>query len=467
MIEIFKDTNYDFLGRKYLFIGVSLLVLIAGAANVAWRLLDGNPNTQPFNMGVDFSGGTLATIKMRGRPDPGVIRAALEKQGFDGSKVSVQPVSDQIGQAPKNEVLVRLPNLVGVEQREGESVTAARATADVDVGKAKLRAALSTLNDPGETANKIDLNAVGRDQLKAELLRLDPLGLGAGGAAQSADARYGEIAARIVDYREKDRNGLIASLDEVKNLSGLEPQLGQALSQHFYAGVAAIKSTDAVSPQVGADLRNRAVYVTLAACLGMLAYIAFRFKSLGFGVGAVVAVFHDVLVTLCVFSFTRWEINLTVIAALLTLIGFSMNDTIVIFDRVREMLRTRRREKLDKLTNDAVNQTLSRTVITNGTTFLTVLALVLFGGEVLKSFSWALLIGIVVGTYSTVYIASPVMLWWEGRRARPRLATAGAAAVPAPSAEASSAAAPAGARSAGRPKTKKGKKTGSASSVGR
>src|SRR5215204_4053132 len=156
MIEIFKDTNYDFLGRKYLFIGVSLLVLIAGAANVAWRLLDGNPNTQPFNMGVDFSGGTLATIKMRGRPDPGVIRAALGEQGFDGSKVSVQPVSDQIGQAPKNEVLVRLPNLVGVEQREGESVTAARATADVDVGAAKLRAALATLNDPGETANKID-----------------------------------------------------------------------------------------------------------------------------------------------------------------------------------------------------------------------------------------------------------------------------------------------------------------------
>jgi preprotein translocase subunit SecF len=136
----------------------------------------------------------------------------------------------------------------------------------------------------------------------------------------------------------------------------------------------------------------------------------------------VTAVFHDVLVTLGIFSIMQWEINLTVIAALLTLVGFSMNDTIVIFDRIREILRTRRREGLAKITNDAVNETLSRTVITNGTAFLTILALVLFGGEVLRSFSWALFIGVVVGTYSTVYIASPVMLWWEGWRGRVRAA---------------------------------------------
>jgi preprotein translocase subunit SecF len=122
----------------------------------------------------------------------------------------------------------------------------------------------------------------------------------------------------------------------------------------------------------------------------------------------------------------QWEINLTVIAALLTLVGFSMNDTIVIFDRVRELLRIKRREPLEKLTNDSVNETMSRTVITNGTAFLTVLALVLFGGEVLRSFSWALLIGIVVGTYSTIYVASPVMLWWEAWKARKRTVLASA-----------------------------------------
>ncbi len=158
----------------------------------------------------------------------------------------------------------------------------------------------------------------------------------------------------------------------------------------------------------------------------MLLYVAFRFKSWGFGIGGVTAVFHDVMITLGIFSIMQWEINLTVIAALLTLVGFSMNDTIVIFDRVRELLRIRRREPLEKLTNDSVNETMSRTVITNGTAFLTVLALVLFGGEVLKSFSWSLLIGVVVGTYSTIYIASPVMLWWEAWKTSSRKATVGA-----------------------------------------
>ena len=426
MIEIFKNTNYDFLGKKWLFLGLSCLVLLAGAASVAWRALDGNPNTRPFNLGVDFDGGTVATVKFRERPDPNRLRDAIAKQGIEASKITIQPVGDEIGQPPKNEVLVRLPNLVGVEQQAGQSETAARATADADIGKQKIRAALDSLNNPADVQNKTDINAAGSDKIKDELLRLDPLNLRGGGATQSADARYGEIAARIVDYREKERGGLIPSLDVVKNLSGLEPQLGQALDQHFFAGAAAVKSTDAVSPQVGADLRNRAVYVTLLACAGMLLYVAFRFKSWGFGIGAVVAVFHDVLVTLGIFSIVQWEINLTVIAALLTLVGFSMNDTIVIFDRIREMLRFRRREKLEVLTNDAVNQTLSRTIITNGLTFLTVFALVLFGGEVLKSFSWALFIGIIVGTYSTIYIASPFMLWWEGRKGAPRLATAGA-----------------------------------------
>src|SRR5262249_45071185 len=168
-------------------------------------------------------------------------------------------------------------------------------------------------------------------------------------------------------------------------------------------------SAEAVSPQVGADLRNRAIYVTIVACLGMLAFIWFRFKSLGFGIGAVIACFHDVLVTLGIFSIMQWEVNLTVIAALLTLVGYSMNDTIVIFDRIREMLRTRRRDTLEKLSNDAINQTLSRTVITSGLTFLTVCAMLAFGGEVLKSFSWCLFIGIIIGTYSSTYTATPSM----------------------------------------------------------
>jgi preprotein translocase subunit SecF len=402
MIEIFKNTNYDFLGKKTIAIGFSCLLILAGIGSMIYRAYDGRDNTHPFNLGVDFDGGTLATVKFRSAPDLNRLRAALSSQGIETGKVTLQPVGEQIGQAPKNEVLVRLPNLVNVIRQEGQSETAARATDDADIGKQKILAALATLNE-ASTQGKVDINALGRDQLASAL----------SARAGLDSTRAAEVASRIVDYREKSRDGLIGSIDEVKNLSGVDPQIGGSLDQSFFAGEAAVKSVEAVSPQVGADLRNRAIFVSLISCLGMLIYVAFRFKSWGFGIGSVVAVFHDVLVTLGFFSIMQWEINLTVIAALLTLIGYSMNDTIVIFDRIRELLRSRRRESLEVLANDSINQTLSRTIITNGLTFLTVFALVLFGGEVLKSFSWALFIGIIVGSYSTIYIASPFMLVWE------------------------------------------------------
>lgn len=175
-----------------------------------------------------------------------------------------------------------------------------------------------------------------------------------------------------------------------------------------------IVGTDAVGAIAGAQLRNKAIAVTLAALVGILIYIAFRFEWT-YGAAAVIAVFHDVLVTLGFFSIFQWEISLTVIAALLTLVGFSVNDTIVVFDRIRENRKLHRRDSLYKITNDAINQTLSRTVITNGLVFLSVLALVLFGGDVLRAFSLALFIGVIFGTYSSIAIASPIMVWWEQR----------------------------------------------------
>src|SRR5215510_1432660 len=358
MIEIFRDTKYDFLSKKWICLALACAVLLIGLGSVMWRALDSDPNTRPFNMGVDFTGGTIVNAKFKQRPDPDQIRAAIEKQGIESSKIIIQPVGEQIGQAPKNEVLIRLPNLLNVERREGESETAAKATADADIGGQKIRDALASLNDPAVAKDKVDLNLINRDALKDELTRLAPLNLSSMG--QSADARYGEIAARIISYREKERGGLIGGLDEIKNLGDIEPQLGAALDRRFFAGVAAIKSTDAVSPQVGADLRNRAIYVTLLACLGMMLFVAYRFKSWGFGIGGVTAVFHTVLITLGLFSVMQWEIDMTVIAALLTLVGFQMNDMIVVFDRIREMLRVRRREALEKLTNDAINETMSR-----------------------------------------------------------------------------------------------------------
>ncbi|MDT5268965.1 MAG: preprotein translocase subunit SecF [Acidobacteriota bacterium] len=175
-----------------------------------------------------------------------------------------------------------------------------------------------------------------------------------------------------------------------------------------------IIGTDAVGAVAGAALRNQAVAVTLLALVGIMLYIAFRFEWT-YGAAAVIAVFHDVLVTLGFFSIFQFEVNLTVIAALLTLVGFSVNDTIVIFDRIRENLRMHRRSTLYDVTNDSINQTLSRTIITSGLVFLSVLAMVIFGGQVLRGFSVALLIGIIFGTYSSVAIASPIMVWWEQR----------------------------------------------------
>ena len=175
-----------------------------------------------------------------------------------------------------------------------------------------------------------------------------------------------------------------------------------------------IVGTDAVGAIAGAQLRNKAIAVTLAALVGILVYIAARFEWT-YGAAAVIAVFHDVLVTLGFFSIFQIEVSLNVIAALLTLVGFSVNDTIVVFDRVRENRKLHRRDSLYKITNDAINQTLSRTVITNGLVFLSVLALVLFGGDVLRAFSLALFIGVIFGTYSSIAIASPIMVWWEQR----------------------------------------------------
>jgi preprotein translocase subunit SecF len=408
MIEIFKNTNYDFLGKKFIFIGLSWVLILAGLGSVLYRAFDGKDYTHPFNMGVDFAGGTLVNVKFKDKPDLNKLRAALAKQGYDGSKVTLQEVGNEIGQAPKNEVLVRLPN------------EANATTGDADVGKKKVLASLASMNEDASVQGKVDVNAVGKDDLRDELVKRAGVDV----------TRAAEIANRIVAYREgAPRSGIIRSVDELKSLSGIEPQIGDKLSQQFFAGMGAIKQAEAVSPQVGADLRNRAIYVTIVACIGMLIYIAFRFKSWGFGIGAVVAVFHDVLVTLGIFSIMQWEINLTVIAALLTLVGYSMNDTIVIFDRIRELLRTRRRESLEKLANDAINETLSRTIITSGLTFLTVVAMLVFGGEVLRSFSWALFIGILIGTYSTMYIASPFMLWWESWRSKLRTAPAAAPAV--------------------------------------
>src|SRR5437016_5497072 len=189
-----------------------------------------------------------------------------------------------------------------------------------------------------------------------------------------------------------------------------------ALNKGF-SGQFEVLSDLSIGPKVGADLRRQAVFATLYALGGILVYIAFRFEWI-YGAAAVFAVFHDTLVTLGLFSLFNREINLTVIAALLTLVGYSVNDTIVVFDRVRENLKIRRRDDLETIMNDSINQTLSRTILTSGLTFLTVMALFIFGGEIINHFAFAMVIGIIIGTYSSVAIAAPLVLIYTNIRGR-------------------------------------------------
>jgi preprotein translocase subunit SecF len=201
-----------------------------------------------------------------------------------------------------------------------------------------------------------------------------------------------------------------------------------ALASGYAENPVVESSSEIVGPTVGAELRRKAVQLTVLGLIFQLIYIAFRFKGAIWGAAATIAVLHDVLVTLAFLAFFGYEITLNVIAALLTLVGYSVNDTIVIFDRARELLRTRRKEPLRVILNDALNQTLSRTLISNGTTFLSVLGLFIFGGEVLRGFGFAMVVGILVGTYSTVYIASPIVALWTERFGRGAAARASSSA---------------------------------------
>ena len=249
---------------------------------------------------------------------------------------------------------------------------------------------------------KQDLNNSSSLTIAKDLLEKDPLHLGSG---PDANPRYTQIAQDIVNYRDKTKSGVLGSIDELK--SAADPAVVGSLQDSFFVSDFGIRNVEIVGPQVGQQLRKQAILATLYSLAGMLIYLALRFEWI-YGVAAVLTVFHDTLITVGAFSLLNWEISLTVIAAILTLIGYSNNDTIVVFDRIRENIKLLRRDRLADIVNKSINQTLSRTILTAGLTFLTVLALFLFGGEVLHGFSFALVIGILIGTYSSIAIAAPI-----------------------------------------------------------
>jgi preprotein translocase subunit SecF len=300
-VELFHGVNVDWLGKKWYFLGFSLIFSIAGIVSMGmhWAKIG-----SPVLLGVDFRGGTQIQVQFQQTPDANLIRQATEAAGVRDAKIQTY------GGGGTNEMLISLP----------------------------------------EQTNEAALDA-GRTQIE------------------------------------------------------------NALQTH-YNNPFTVRNVQVVGPTVGHQLERQAGLATLYSLLGMLIYLWFRFQLI-YGVAAVVAVFHDTLITVGIFALLDKEISLTVIAAILTLVGYSMNDTIVVFDRIRENLRLSRREPLPDLVNRSINQTLSRTVLTSGLTFLTVLSLYIFGGQVLNGFSFALVVGILIGTYSSIAVAAPMLVAWQ------------------------------------------------------
>ncbi len=228
-----------------------------------------------------------------------------------------------------------------------------------------------------------------------------------GGGQNVVVQAYGAPSERMVLVRVPS-----SGAEAGQSLSGTKDTVVAALQKANIGGFR-IAGTEIVGPTVGAELTSKGIWATVLSLIGILAYLAFRFQF-SFGVGAVVATVHDLLVTLAFLAFFRYDMSLNVIAAILTMTGFSTNDTIVIFDRIRENLRSMRRDSMYDVINASVNQTLGRTVITSGTALLTSLALFFFGGEVLHGFAFTMVVGIITGTYSSVFIAAAIVSFWRG-----------------------------------------------------
>jgi preprotein translocase subunit SecF len=381
MIEFFKEPNIDWMGKAKYFYALSAILLLAGWASIFAK--------GGLYYGIDFKGGTNVDVKFAQPPNIEQLRSGLSKQGLGNSEI--QGIGDIGGNS--NEVLI---------------FVAQKGTSD-EALDSSLRQVLSALNATYNVGNsaKPDFNSATPSTLAAYLTQKDPLNLSA-----SAGDRYQQLSRQILDYRDRTLNGLATNFDELAKAPGITPAVVAALKDGYALAPFVVRSPEIVGAKVGAELRRQAVFVTLYALGGMLLYIAFRFEWV-FGAAAVLAVFHDVLITLGFFSLLHYEISLTVIAALLTLVGYSMNDTIVIFDRIRENNRLLRKEDFKQIVNKSINQTLSRTMLTSGLTFLTVLVLFIMGGQVLRAFSFALVVGIVVGTYSSFGIAAPLVVWWH------------------------------------------------------
>jgi preprotein translocase subunit SecF len=377
-MELFRDTHFDFMKYRKFWIIISLLLVLGGFYAIL--------GPHRLNLGIDFAGGTQMTLGFRQQPDLGRLRQVFEREGMAAATIQLY------GKPSANQVLIKTTATGKNEEGSRE----------------KIVGALNREFNPDKTG--LDLNLTGADALAAFLVQADPdkvtVPLGPVGALD----HYNKMAEAILKARHDA--GLFKSLDGLARVPGVTPAVAATLQQQAHLGNFNVLGNESVGPQIGGELRHQGFLAVVMSLLGMLAYIWFRFE-LRFGIGAVMASLHDVVVTLLFFWAFGLEFNLTTIAAFLTLIGYSMNDTVVIFDRMRENMRKSRRKPLIEVMNDSINQTLSRTIMTSGLTFLSVVSLLILGGDVLRGFAFVMTVGIIVGTYSSIYVASPFALLWE------------------------------------------------------
>jgi preprotein translocase subunit SecF len=377
-MRLFGETHFDILGMRHWAAMLSCAVILISIASL---VVHGGPR-----LGIDFAGGSQIVVQFAEPVDLNELRQALSAEGLEGSQI--QEFEGE------REVLIRTPRV-----EEGDELGVVES----------INAALDVIDPaPAGSEGKLDLNTVGTALVTTVLLEANPLGLDVVVDLEATQRQYQQIARTALNVRAAQ--GLLTEWDQVVGL-GYDAAVTETLQNSFFLGGHHVVNTEWVGPQVGQDLRRQTLQAMGWALLGLLAYITYRFEF-RFGVAAVVALVHDVVIALGAFSLTGREFNLPVIAAFLTIIGYSLNDTVVVFDRIRENNQVQRRLPLYDRINLSINQTLSRTVLTSGTTLLVVASLYLYGGPVINNFSFALLVGVLVGTYSSIFVASPIVYAW-------------------------------------------------------
>ncbi len=382
-MEFFKNPNYKFMKAKAIAFVISAIIIISGLLNIKKQ--------GGFNLSIDFAGGTLVQINFKEDVKIDEVRSLLKKAGLGDS------VIQKLGES--HEYLIKAKRVSKASSIKEEKMENPDEIANLIVQTLRTEEE-KRLSKEG----KLDLNLAESSEIKSLLYSI----IGDEEKAQ-------EYTEKIIELKKSEKNvGIISSYDQLMKI--LPQDILKKLREKTFLGRVALLRVEIVGPQVGKDLRYKATQATIWALIGMLIYIAFRFRFL-FGVSAVLTLAHDVLVTLSFISFFNREISLTVVAAILTIVGYSLNDTIVIFDRVRDNLKKYAKKiGIDEILDISINETLSRTIITSGTTLLSVLALYIFGGEVIRDFAFTMLVGIISGTYSSIYQSCAYISIWEKKK---------------------------------------------------